>query len=54
MQHHCTVLANAEYSITGFSASGDDLAHDVDALGFQALKMGEGFVGHRPSLNLLK
>jgi hypothetical protein len=25
----------------------------VDALGFQALKVGEGFVGHRPSLNLL-
>ena len=30
-----------EYSITGFSALGHGLAQDVDALGFEALQVGQ-------------
>jgi hypothetical protein len=40
VQHHRAVLADRveHHRVVGF---GDDLAHDVDALGFEALQVGQ-------------
>ena len=46
VQHHRAVLAD-RVEHHGPLALGDDFSHDVDALGFEALKMGEMLDGRR-------